>query len=100
MVGGNSVDRSANLVSRRAGPGLGPFFLEIGRILKLDESCGFEMQDSSNFKILLTEFIGRRTVMRMGSIGLAFVSCSLFCVIAWAGQAGTQSQGGGRPAPT
>ncbi len=38
--------------------------------------------------------------MRMGSIGLAFVSCSLFCVIAWAGQAGTQSQGGGRPAPT
>jgi len=39
--------------------------------------------------------------MRRGFIGLAFVSCSLSSVIAWAGlQAGTQPQGGDRPATT
>ena len=39
--------------------------------------------------------------MKSGSILLSLVSCSLLSVSAWAGlQAGIQSQGGSRPAPT
>jgi Protein of unknown function (DUF1579) len=39
--------------------------------------------------------------MRLGIVGLSLISCSLFSVTAWAElQAGTQSQGGSRPATT
>ncbi len=39
--------------------------------------------------------------MRSRLVLLSLISCYLFSVTAWAGlQAGTQSQGGGRPAPT